>query len=148
MVHRRSYGPARVQYIVEQNNRLVIDIEGNLRMIHLALRQESIEIISVESNVHLTERHFSAIRLFDDLTQPSGEEKSAGTDADKSERVQRSVLAKNGAGHSLEICLNVQSVQDPNAFRSFRCLSELWNPIAVVHPSRCPLARTIPRDYD
>ena len=42
-------------------------------MINLAMRQEGVEIISVETDVHFSKEHLFAMRLLDDLTQSLGQ---------------------------------------------------------------------------
>jgi hypothetical protein len=66
------------------------------------MRQQSIEIISVESDVHLPERHFFATGFLDYRTQSSSEEKAAGADTNKSERIEGFILTENCPGHALE----------------------------------------------
>jgi hypothetical protein len=83
MVDGRSDRPAGVQDIVEQDNRPVIDVERNPRVIHLALGQESIEIVAVEGDIHFAQRYLSAIRPSKNLTQSLGEEKAASSDTDE-----------------------------------------------------------------
>jgi hypothetical protein len=83
MIDGRSDRSAGVQDIVKQDNRPVIDVEWDARVIDLTLGQEGIEIVAIEGDVHLAQRHFFAIGPFNDLTQPLGKEKASGSDADE-----------------------------------------------------------------
>jgi hypothetical protein len=83
MIDGRSDRSAGVQDIVKQDNRPVIDVEWDARVIDLTLGQEGIEIVTIEGDVHLAQGHFFAIGPFNDLTQPLGKEKASGSDADE-----------------------------------------------------------------
>ena len=67
MIHCRAHSSARMQYVIKQDDRLVIDIERNPGVINLAVRQQSVEIIAVQSDVHFPKGYFFAIEFLDYL---------------------------------------------------------------------------------
>src|SRR5882672_7550393 len=78
LVHRRTHRPPGVEHVVDDDDVTVVDVEGNLRRLHLMAKSCLVEVVAVEGDVERAHRR----RERELPVQPLGEPGAAGANAD------------------------------------------------------------------
>src|SRR3990170_8723198 len=112
MIDGGAHRAAGVQNVVEENDDLVGDIERNPRVVDGAARQQRVQVVTIESDVHLAYGNLFAVALLDDLSQPLGDIGAAGPDTDENDLVKAAVLFRHLASKTLEDNFDLRGVED------------------------------------
>jgi hypothetical protein len=93
-VDRRAHRTPREQDVVDEHHRAPVELEIEVRGVDDGLRPglAARQIVAVERDVDVAERHLGPGELADERVQAAGEDRTAGVDADQSDGVRPRVL--------------------------------------------------------
>jgi hypothetical protein len=86
------YGPARVQHVVDEDDRLALDLEGQVGALDDRRFTEPGEVVAVEGDIERPDRQPFALVLGDRIRQSVGQRHAAALDADEHELGRPGVL--------------------------------------------------------
>ncbi len=91
-VHRRPDRAARVQDVVDEDDRAAVEVERDLGPLHDWLLGDQRQVVAVEGDVERANRDLGALVLEDRRRQPVGERDAAALDADQREPLGAGLL--------------------------------------------------------
>src|ERR671923_178880 len=112
MVDGGANRPSGIEHIVEENNDLVGDIEGNARVVDIPARQERVQVIAVERDIHFSYRNVFAFPFFDHSAEALRHTRTSGSNPNEDDLLETSVLPHNLSGKAFEDLLDLYRVQD------------------------------------
>ena len=93
-VDGRARGAAGEHDVVDQDHRAAVEVEVEVRAVddRLGARLAVADVVAVEGDVEVAERHLGPAELADERVQPAGQHRPAGVDADQRDRLRLGVL--------------------------------------------------------
>ena len=93
-VDRGAHGPAREQDVVDEHDRSLLEVEVEMRGVDdgLGAGLARLEVVAVEGDVEVAERHLRAAQLADQGVKAGGQDGAAGVDPDQRDTLIAGVL--------------------------------------------------------
>src|SRR5262249_17629090 len=70
LVHRGAHRPPGVEHVVDYHDVAIVDVEGDLRGLHLAVQADRVEVVAVERYIERSERRREAELAMQSLGEP------------------------------------------------------------------------------
>ena len=99
-VHRGPDGPARVQDVVDEDDRATVDPRGQFRALDDGLLGDQRQVVAVEGDVEGADRDRRAFVLRDRRRDPTGQRDAAALDADQQEAIGAGLLLHDLVGQA------------------------------------------------